>query len=145
MRDMMTLDGEFLNHSGAGGGIHFCWQDAKGIATPRHVTDEHVHQWFETTEDGQHFKAKGYRLVHLHTYAGPFIVPNVQRLDDYTLTLDGDEYTVSGSSMPNGEMNYHDLHVHAEHNGRTITVENYSIKHSLLEYLNHEQALESQR
>lgn len=144
-RRLLVLTGETLNHYGVGGGIHFCWQDAKGNATPRKVEDDHVRQWFESTEDGRSYKDKGYRLVHLPTIAGPCVVPDVRRVDTYTLSLEGETYTISGARMPDGQVNYHDLHVHAEVKGRTVEVQNWSIKHSLLDYINNEDALETQR
>jgi hypothetical protein len=66
------------------------------------------------------------------------LISEVRRIDDYTLAIDGNEYTVSGSRMANGQVNYHDLSVAMERDGRTIKIDDYPIKQQLLDFLNRE-------
>lgn len=148
MRHGMLMDGQYLSSYGSGGAIHFVWQDEKGVATPRHVTDDHVNLWFET-EDGQYFKKKGYRLVHLPSYAGPVLVNDIRRISDNTVTLDGQTFKIH-LARPDRPINFYDLTITFRHivNGNDLgeyEMKNWSMKEAILCFLNHEEELDSKK
>lgn len=135
-------DGESLHSYGSTGCIHFVWQNAGRIATGRTVTDDDVREWLTATEKGRWFAEKGYRLVHLSSYAGPCLVAPIRRTGPNALEVSGKAYQYQAVKR-DGRYTWPDLHVtfRVIHDGQDLgehELKHWSTKDSILCFLEHE-------